>query len=159
MKKISKYHVKFRVTELKVLIGTLFVALFFLPNFRMLETGEDNRFTVYLFGECVGVTDDSGKIDRFMTEARRQLAGESKDLFLIDGIDLKVEGSEVFWGNADSDATITENIKQVLSAHRKTLKPSYTVKVNTQTVTLSTADDNRPFFPESVLDRSVLLKP
>ncbi|MCQ2518580.1 MAG: M23 family metallopeptidase [Lachnospiraceae bacterium] len=150
MKKISKYHVKFRVTELKVLIGTLFVALFFLPNFRMLETGEDNRFTVYLFGECVGVTDDSGKIDRFLTEARRQLAGESRDLFLIDGIDLKVEGSEVFWGNADSDATITENIKQVLSAHRKTLKPSYTVKVNTQTVTLSTADEVRTMLADAV---------
>lgn len=151
MKKFTIHYHKLRVAELKVLFCTFLLALFFIPNFRVLETGEDNRFTIFLFDTNVGVVESEEKAETLLRQARKEVATGSDGLYFIDDFSLRTEGSEVFWGKADSDEFVIDNMKKVLAGHRReTLGRSYTVKVNECVVNLSSAEDVKTLLSNAV---------
>ncbi len=142
MKIITHYHKKLKVHALKFLLGAWGVAAFFLPRIELYESTGDNRFTVYLYGEEVGYVADQDMVEDCIREARRELAMEADGLYIVEEPEVRFEGVEVIWSKCDDEETVTQNIKKVMAEHEKeTLIRAYTVKVNSQTVNLRTAEE------------------
>ncbi|MBQ7832922.1 MAG: M23 family metallopeptidase [Lachnospiraceae bacterium] len=142
MKYITHFHKRIKIHALKVLLGAWFVAAFFLPCIEFYESTGDNRFTVYLYGEKVGYVANTDMIEDCIRQARRELASESEGLYIVEEPEIIIEGEETFWSKCDDKKTVTENIKAVMAEHEKeTLIRAYTVKVNSQTVNLRTAEE------------------
>ena len=142
MKNITHFHKRIKIHALKVLLGAWFVAAFFLPRIEFYESTGDNRFTVYLYGEEVGYVANTDMIEDCIRQARRELASEAEGLYIVEEPEITIEGEETFWSKCDDKKTVTENIKAVMAEHEKeTLIRAYTVKVNSQTVNLRTAEE------------------
>jgi len=142
MKYITHYHKRLKVHALKVLLGAWGVAAFFLPRIEFYEPTGENRFTVYLYGQEVGFVADKDMVEDCIRDARRELAEEADGLYIVEEPVIRYEGKEVIWSKCDDAETVTANIKEVMSQHEKeTLIRAYTVKVNSQTVNLRTAEE------------------
>ncbi len=142
MKHITHFHKKIEIHAIKVLMGAWFVAAFFLPRIEFYESTGDNRFTVYMYEQEVGYVADTDMIEDCIREARRELAAESDGLYIVEEPVIRYEGVETFWSKCDDKETVTANIKAVMAEHEKeTLIRAYTVKVNSQTVNLRTAEE------------------
>lgn len=142
MKFITHYHKKLKVHALKVLLGAWGVAAFFLPRIEFYESTGDNRFTVYLYDQEVGYVADREMVEDCIREARRTLASEAEGLYIVEEPVIRFEGEEVVWSKCDDAETVTNNIIKVMAEHEKeTLIRAYTVKVNSQTVNLRTAEE------------------
>lgn len=142
MKYFTQHNKKIKVTTIKFMVVVCIIAAFFLPSIELFESTGDNRFRVFLYEEEVGYVADKEMVEECIREARRELASEADGLYIIEEPVVRLEGEEVFWGGSDDAATLTENIKVVLAAHeRETLIRAYTVKVNSQTVNLATAEE------------------
>lgn len=142
MKYITHFHKRIKIHALKVLLGAWFVAAFFLPCIEFYESTGDNRFTVYLYDQKVGYVADTDMIGDCIRQARRELASGSDGLYIVEEPEIRIEGEETFWSKCDDEKTVTENIKAVMAEHEKeTLIRAYTVKVNSQTVNLRTAEE------------------
>lgn len=142
MKSFTRHNKKMRVTTIKVMVLVCIVAALFLPSIVFYESTGDNRFRVFLYEEEVGYVADADMIEDCIRQARRELAAEADGLYIVEEPVIRLEGEEVFWGRSDDEETLTANIKTVMAAHeRETLIRAYTVKVNTQTVNLATAEE------------------
>ena len=142
MKFITHYHKKLKVHALKVLLGAWGIAAFFLPRIEFYESTGDNRFTVYLYEQEVGYVADKEMVEDCIREARRELASEADGLYIVEEPVIRYEGEEAVWSKCDDAKTVTANIKEVMAQHEKeTLIRAYTVKVNSQTVNLRTAEE------------------
>lgn len=142
MKHITHHYKKVKVTFLKVMILACIIAAFFLPSIEFYESTGDNRFYVYLYEQKVGYVADKEMVEDCIRQARRDLASEADGLYIIEEPVVRFEGEEVVWAKCDDAETLTANIKTVLAQHeRETLIRAYTVKVNSQTVNLATAEE------------------
>ena len=142
MKYITHYHKKLTVHALKYLLGAWCVAAFFLPRIEFYESTGDNRFTVYLYEQEVGYIADKTMVEECIREARRELALEAEGLYIVEEPVIRYEGEEVFFGRCDDAETVKENIKSAMAQHeKKTLIRAYTIKVNSQTINLRTAEE------------------
>ena len=153
MKYITHYHKKLIVHALKYLLGAWCVAAFFLPCIEFYESTGDNRFTVFLYDKEVGHVADKDMVEDCIREARRELAMEADGLYIIEEPVIRYEGEEVIFSGSDDAETLTENIKEVLAEHEKeTLIRAYTVKVNSQTVNLRTAEEVGTLLSETIAE-------
>ncbi|MBQ3037334.1 MAG: LysM peptidoglycan-binding domain-containing protein, partial [Lachnospiraceae bacterium] len=151
MKFITHYHKKLKVHALKFLLGAWGVAAFFLPRIEFYESTGDNRFTVYLYGEEVGYVANQDMVEDCIREARRELAMEADGLYIVEEPEVRFEGVEVVWSKCDDEETVTQNIKEVMAKHEKeTLIRAYTVKVNSQTVNLRTAEEVNALLSDTI---------
>lgn len=142
MKAMTHNYRKIKITFIKVMVLSCIVAAFFLPHIEFYESTGDNRFRVFLYEEEVGYISDVDMIEDCIRQARRELAANSEGLYIVEEPVIRLEGEEVFWGKSDDAKTLTANIKAVMAEHeRKTLIRAYTVKVNSQTVNLATAEE------------------
>ncbi len=137
-KGIKKFKVGFlRGTVLALALWVIFI----LPVYTPVKSSGNNLFKISLNGVYVGTLSSEQAAGKCLREARRQYAGNSEELLLADA-ELTTEGSEVYFGQVDSKKTVRKNMLEVLNnSGRETLERSYTVKINTYSVNLSSKDD------------------
>lgn len=142
MKSVTCYDKKIRFTFLKIMFYAWMIAAFFLPGIVFYESTGENRFHVYLYGEEVGYVSEKEMIDDCIRQARKELASNADGLYIIEEPDVTFRGEEAIWSKCDTARTVTANMKSVLAEHeKKTLIRAYTVKVNSQTINLATAEE------------------
>lgn len=111
----------------------------------------DNRFTIYMDGEEIGVTDDIDNINKIYAMARREIANDSNDMVLTKFPSITCKGEEVNFGKVDSDKVIVSRMKEhLLSNTVSTYMDAYTVKVNGTVVNLKSADDVKQVFQNAI---------
>ena len=136
---------------IRVLIGAFVVALFFMPNYQRFERKGNNSFTIYMYGEPVGVISKESHADDLMAKARKALAARSNSLVMIDPMDYEIVGEEVLFRTVDSDRDIIRNMTEVMQKHqRKAKRSAYTMKVKGITLNLATAAEIK-----ELLDRTI----
>ncbi len=141
MKKIHHYHRRFRLSLIRAGMLTVIACIFLMPSYVKFEKTGDNYFTVSINGETVGAIGSESDLDHCLMQARKQVASGSDDLVFID-VQPQVEGKEVIWGVIDDEDTLINRIAQVMSANiQKTLRRSYTVKVNETSVNLGSYEE------------------
>lgn len=141
MKTTGKYHKKQRIVELSAWIFFMCLSALLLPSFLPFKKLEDNRFTVYLYGEKMGVLSEKDSPEELLLEAKKTQAMDSDGLYMVDNPSMKIESDGVIWGKADSREHVLRNMNEALEAHKKeTLKRVYSVKVNTEVVNLASAE-------------------
>ncbi len=141
MRHITKYYKRLRVTYIKTIWAALALCALFIPNYTKLESSGNNYFTVKINGIYVGKVDDESKVERYVQEARRSIAMSSSELVFMDA-DVEIEGSEVYFGEIDSEKTVKAGIYEALKGTiQETMHRSYTVKVNQTTVNLASSDE------------------
>lgn len=152
MKFLTRFYRQIRINTLAVAFLVCVIAALFLPQIELFHAGGDNRFTVYLYGEEIGVVTDRSDMDELLTEARRELAGEKDGLYMIEVPELTYRSEESFWNfGATSEAKLKENMKECMKAHHfGTLARTYTVKINTQTVNLKDAEEVKELLATTV---------
>lgn len=142
MKRISYHYKKMEYVMIQVALLVCAVAALFFPSITFFESTGDNRFHVYLYGEEVGYVSDKEMVEDCIREARRELAAESDGLYMTREPELKFEGDEVYIARFDSKEEVTARIKEILAGNEiQTLIRAYTVKINSQTVNLATAEE------------------
>ena len=115
MKFLTRFYRQIRINTLAVAFLVCVMAALFLPQIELFHAGGDNRFTVYLYGEEIGVVTDRSDMDELLTEARRELAGEKDGLYMIEVPELTYRSEESFWNfGATSEAKLKENMKECL---------------------------------------------
>lgn len=141
MKFFTSYYKRLKVRNIKIAVLAVFVSIFFLPSFVPFEKTGNNMFTVILNGREVGVVSEPEEAEKFMLEARRQVAHRSEELVLVESR-LETSGKEVLWGKIDTPEKIVDEMVQVLSSDvKETLHRSYVVKINEYVVNLSSESD------------------
>ncbi len=142
MRAITHFHKRIKIHAIKILLGAWCVAAFFLPRIEFYESTGDNRFTVFLYGREVGYVADKDMVDACIRQARRELAMNSEGLYIVEEPVIDYQGEEAIWSKCDDEETLIANIKEVMAEHEKeTLIRAYTIKVNSQTVNLRTAEE------------------
>lgn len=137
MKRITSHYKRVNVRGIKIAVLAVFVSIFFLPSFVPFEKTGNNIFTVILNDQEIGMVSAPEEAERYVVEARRQLAAGSEELVLVES-DLEIVGSEVLFGKVDDPDQIKEKMLQVLSSDVvETLHRSYVVKINEYMVNLS----------------------
>lgn len=140
MKRITSHYKRVKVREIQIAVLAVFVSIFFLPSFVPFEKTGNNIFTVILNNQEIGTVSAPEEAERYVVEARRQLASGSEELVLVES-NLETTGSEVLFGKTDDPDQIVEKMLQVLSADvKETLHRSYVVKINEYMVNLSSKD-------------------
>lgn len=136
---------------IRVLIGAFVVALLFFPNFRRFERGNNNCFTIFLYGEAVGVISRESHADDLMAKARKSLAARSNSLVMLEPMDYEVRGENVVFKTLDSDREIVSNMTNIMQKHeRKVSRTAYTMKVRGMTVNLSSAADIKELLERTI---------
>ncbi len=132
-------------------MGTFIVALFFIPNFRMFERGENNSFTIYLYGEDVGVVTEEKHADELLRRARKALASRSNTLVMLEPMEYTVKGEEAVFRRNDTDKEVIRSMTEVMQNHtRKSRRIAYTMKVRGITVNMATAEDIRELLTRTI---------
>lgn len=150
MKKIHHYHRRFRLSIIRAGMLSIIACIFFMPSFVKFEKTGDNYFTVTMNDEVVGTIGSTERLDTCLMQARKQLAQQSDDLIFME-IEPQVEGKEVIWGAIDDEDTLIENMTEVMSRSiRKTLRRSYTVKVNETSVNLASYEEVEQLLEEAL---------
>ncbi len=141
MKSVSCYYKRLKIREIKIAILAVIVSIFFLPHYVTFESTGNNMFTVILNGVKVGTVSEAEKAEEYVREARKQIASDSEELVLAEG-ELKIEGSEVIWGEVDNPQTVISNMAMVLADNvRETMNRSYVVKINDYMVNLASKEE------------------
>lgn len=151
MKFYTKYHKKQRTIELAAAGVFICLAILLFPSFEPFTKMENNRFTVYLYGEELGVLSDEEAAQKLLLAAKKEQAMKSSGLYMVDNPSMKVVASSAIWGKADLENEVYRKMLDALDAHRKeTLKRAYMVKVNTQIVSLSDAKEVEELFYRAI---------
>ena len=119
----------------------IFLNIIFIPQYQKIKSEGNNIFKVFLNNEYVGTVGKQTDIDKLLIDARREVASAS-DAFMFVEASVSTEGSEVMFGETDSEKTVLENmVKKLSGSVHEGLKPAYTVKIGTYTVNLATIDE------------------
>ena len=141
MKHITKYYKRLRVTYMKTIWAALALCAFFIPNYTKLESSGNNYFTVEVNGIYIGRVGDEAVVERYVQEARRSIAMSSPELVFMDAR-VEIKGTEVYFGEVDSEKTIRAGIYNALKGTiQETMHRSYTVKVDETVVNLASSDE------------------
>ena len=141
MRFITKHYKRTRAIMLKVSFLVIFLNIIFIPQYQKIKSEGNNIFKVFLNNEYVGTVGKQTDIDKLLVDARRKVASNS-DAFMFVEASVSTEGSEVMFGEIDSEKTVLENMVNKLSGSvHEGLKPAYTVKIGTYTVNLATIDE------------------
>ncbi len=150
MKTLTSHYKRLRFVNIKTTLLVLFFSTFFTSGIVSLEKTGNNYFHVVLNGTEVGVVGAEAEARRIFSDLRRQLAGESEELLLIDA-DLTCVGEEVLFGRLDAEKTLRANMEAAIrECIKKTKQRSFTVKVNEYMVNLSTMEEVRQLLQAAV---------
>ncbi|MCI2049076.1 MAG: peptidoglycan DD-metalloendopeptidase family protein [Lachnospiraceae bacterium] len=120
---------------------SMLVGLFFMPVYVPFRHSGSTMFQVTLNGTYVGVTDSRATAEHCLTQARRTLAKNNKDLVYVKA-ELGVEGEEVLWGQVDQDSEITKRMVSVLDTNvQNAMTRCYTVKIGENTINMQSRSD------------------
>ncbi len=100
-------------------MGTFIVALFFMPNYTRFKKGGDNCFTVYMYGENVGVVARESDADELLAKARRALAARNNNLVLLEPMDYEIKGQCEIFSTVNTDREIIRNMTEVMQKHER----------------------------------------
>ena len=138
---------------IRVLMGTFIVALFFMPNYTRFKKGGDNCFTVYMYGENVGVVAHESDADELLAKARRALAVRNNNLVLLEPMDYEIKGQCEIFSTVNSDREIIRNMTEVMQKHERGVRrTAYTMKVRGITINMATASDIRTLL-EKIIEK------
>lgn len=153
MKHLSRYSLRIRVLMIRVLMGTFIVALFFMPNYTRFKKGGDNCFTVYMYGENVGVVARESDADELLAKARRALAARNNNLVLLEPMDYEIKGQCEIFSTVNTDREIIRNMTEVMQKHERGVRrTAYTMKVRGITINMATASDIRTLL-EKIIEK------
>ena len=126
---------------LKMSLLAIFLNIIFIPQYQKIRSEGNNFFKVFLNNEYVGSVGKQTDVDQLLVEARREVASAS-DAFVFLEASISTEGSEVMFGETDSEDSVRQNMVNCLEkSMHEGLKPAYTVKIGGFTVNLATLDD------------------
>ena len=132
-------------------MGTFLVALFFIPNFRWFEHNGNNSFTIFLYGEQIGVVSSEKHADKLLMKARKALAARSNSLVMLEPMDYTVNGEEAVFRKNDTDKEIIRNMTEVMQTHtKKARRTAYTMKVRGITVNMANADEIKELLQRAI---------
>lgn len=148
---MSKYHKLITISYLKVFWVVVALQILFFPQYQEYVREGNNRFTIYMDGQVVGVTDDAGAVYEYYREARRSLALESDELVFTEFPEIELVGEEVITGSVDEPEMIIGKMREVLSANEvQTLAHAYSVKVNGVVVNVDSAEAVQQMFQDTI---------
>ncbi|MBR3636455.1 MAG: hypothetical protein IKN45_00900, partial [Lachnospiraceae bacterium] len=134
-------------------MGTFIVALFFMPNYTRFKKGGDNCFTVYMYGENVGVVARESDADELLAKARRALAARNNNLVLLEPMDYEIKGQCEIFSTVNTDREIIHNMTEVMQKHERGVRrTAYTMKVRGITINMATASDIRTLL-EKIIEK------
>lgn len=134
---LSRYHKKCRVAGLRVGIIVIALSALFMPTLRPVKSVGNNIFTIVVNGKEMGKVADEETADRLLNQARRNVAGSSVEVVMIEA-DSQIVGSEVLRGTMDDDALVVSNImNEYKTSIKETMEHSYTVKIDDYMVNVS----------------------
>ncbi len=143
MKRITRYYKRLRVSYIKAALFVIIINIFLLPQITKYERDGDNLFHLYLNGDDIGYVGKETDIEQLMINARMKVAKQSEDLVYAD-VDLKKEGSEVFFAKVDDEKVVEQRmVNAIKKGIQETLKHAYTVKIKEYTVNLSSSEEVR----------------
>ena len=132
-------------------MGTFLVALFFIPNFRWFEHGENNSFTILLYGEQVGVVSEEKHADELLTKARKAMAARNNSLVMLEPMNYQVLGEETVFRKNNTDSEVISAMTAAMQNHtRGARRAAYTMKVRGLTVNLTSADEIKELLERTI---------
>lgn len=141
MKRITCYNKKIKFTYVKITLFILFCCTFFMKGWISFQKTGDNLFHIMVNGTEVGVMEDITEAEELLRQARLNIVSQSEELSFMN-VDFSYLGEEVLWGKTDKNSEILAHMEEVLGASvKKTMHPSYTVKVNEYMVNLSSMEE------------------
>lgn len=142
MKVLTHHHKRIRVVTLLTSLAVAVLGLFLLPNFTAYVPEGENLFTIWLFGEEMGSVESEEVARKLVVDARKELASNQSELYMIEDIHEEIIGEESIYKEADEEKVVYDRIKKCLKDHQKeTMMRAYMVKVNNTTINLATADE------------------
>lgn len=142
MSKVTQYNKRIKVVSMMTSLFVILIGLFLLPNFMTYSSEGENLFTIWLFGEEMGSVDSEEVAEELIVQARKELAANKDNLYMIEDMHKEIIGEESIYKKADDPDDVYKKIKNTLKAHQKeTMMRAYMVKVNNTTVNLATADE------------------
>jgi len=143
MRHITKHFKRLRVSYLKAAFLVIILNIIMIPQYQSVEPEGDTLFKVYMNDEYVGTVGKQTDLDEMLLRARRATASKSESPVMME-MNLRTEGSEVIFGQLDSEEEVFANIVAALekSVHGG-LVPAYTVKIGSHTMNLATIEDVR----------------
>ncbi len=141
MRKFTKYYKKLNYIYIKISVLAIIASAFFLPTYMKYASEGNNIFEITLNGTVIGIVASIDDFDRYLRDARRQIAKTSNELVLID-TNIQLNGKEALFGIIDSESKVRNNLRAALQQNEKeTLKRAYTVKINEYMVNLSSCEE------------------
>ncbi|HPF29089.1 MAG TPA: M23 family metallopeptidase [Lachnospiraceae bacterium] len=151
MKEQSRYSKLRTITYMKVAFLVIALNIIFFPEFTDYTTQGNNRFTIYMNGNEVGVTDSVDSIFVYYREAKREIAIENNEMVLTEFPDITYTGEEVIAGTTDPEEIIIANMKtQLLAGEIESFSHSYSVKVNGTVVNVRSAQEVEQIFQDTI---------
>ena len=102
-----------RYVWLKVSVFVIFLNIIFVPQYCKISSEGNNIFKVFLNNEFVGTVGKQTDVDELLIEARREVASDMNALMFVEA-SVNVEGSEVLFGETDSEKTVKANMVKKL---------------------------------------------
>lgn len=147
----SKYHKLVSLAYLKTMMLCFTCYCIIFMTCPVYEEQGSNRFTIYLNGTEVGVTNSLQKIETLYIEARRSIASSADVPVFIEMPELTYIGEEAIIETVDADEDIIERMKAVLLGSRvETLAQAYSVKVNGVVVNLGSTEEVLQMFQNTI---------
>lgn len=140
MRRITHHHKRIKIVSIITSLVVCAIGLFLLPNYVAFEPEGENLFTIWLFGQEMGSVESEEIAEELIVRARKELASNQKDLYMIDDLHKEIIGEESIYLQIDDEDEVYERIVNCLKAHQKeTMTRAYMVKVNNTTVNLATS--------------------
>lgn len=129
------------MTKLKTAFFVILLNLIFIPQYEAYKSDGNNLFKLYVNDTLVGTVGKSVDVDALLLQARREVAGQTDAIVMMDS-GLRIESSEVVFAETDSEKMVRENMVDVLkSTAHNTLRSAYSVKIGVNSFNLSSIDD------------------
>ncbi len=139
--RITKYRKKLKLTYICATLVILLLGLITLVEYIPFYESGDNAYHIFINNTEVGVVGDPTEAEKWMLEARREIAAASDELVFME-VSFDYEGEELIFGELDEEEQVKERIYKVLqSGIIETLQRAYTVKANEYMANLSTEED------------------
>ena len=97
-----------RVVMLRLSFIVIFLNIIFIPQYQKIRSEGNNFFKIFLNNEYVGSVGKQTDVDQLLIEARREVASAS-DAFVFLEASVTTEGSEVMFGETDSEVCKTKH--------------------------------------------------
>ncbi len=138
---LSRYYKKCKISFYWVCVVAILLAAFLMPCVKLYKSQGFNMYKLIINGAEMGLVKDEAYAQKLLTQARRDLSSESKEMVFID-CDVEVQGLELLTGKADPDEILLANIKEAYkNSTVSTMQHAYTVKIDKFMINVPSAED------------------